>query len=297
MKKITIIGAGLSGALIAYNFRKNKIDHQLIDKGRGAGGRFSTRRTPTSFLNHGSQYFPRNRHESDDWFISWRHDKLITETENGWKINGKSSDLIKSLLLDSELILYEKVISLSYLEHENQFNIKTQSGASFNSEKIILTCPAQQSLDLTSRYLNEKQATMLKSVRYKKQLILFTKKRLPVYSSITPQYEIRSCSDQSMLRFDPETSEFLFEKPDTEIIIELLKLVSSIDIKLGPHDVDLKKWRYAYSNYALSSPYIQADKLPLYIVGDGFCSDFRYGAERALESSFSLLREIFSQEY
>ena len=61
MAKIAIIGAGLSGATAARGLADAGHCVRLFDKGRGPGGRMSTRRIDTALgqvrLDHGAQFF------------------------------------------------------------------------------------------------------------------------------------------------------------------------------------------------------------------------------------------------
>lgn len=56
MKKIAIIGAGLSGLTLATHL-KGLAQITLFEKARGVGGRLSTRYTDTHEFDHGAQYF------------------------------------------------------------------------------------------------------------------------------------------------------------------------------------------------------------------------------------------------
>ncbi|MFT7433895.1 MAG: renalase [Alphaproteobacteria bacterium] len=56
MKKIAIIGAGLSG-LTAAHVLKNHADITLFEKARGVSGRMSTRWAEPYFFDHGAQFF------------------------------------------------------------------------------------------------------------------------------------------------------------------------------------------------------------------------------------------------
>jgi renalase len=59
--RIGIIGAGMAGLACAEGLVNQGHDVVLFDKGRGPGGRMSTRRIPTSageaYFDHGAQYF------------------------------------------------------------------------------------------------------------------------------------------------------------------------------------------------------------------------------------------------
>ena len=59
--RIGIVGAGMAGLACAEGLTRREHDVVLFDKGRGPGGRMSTRRIATSageaFFDHGAQYF------------------------------------------------------------------------------------------------------------------------------------------------------------------------------------------------------------------------------------------------
>jgi renalase len=61
MKKIAIIGAGIAGLACARVLVSQGFDVRVFDKGRGPGGRMSTRRVTTELgevsFDHGAQYF------------------------------------------------------------------------------------------------------------------------------------------------------------------------------------------------------------------------------------------------
>ena len=61
MHKVAIIGAGIAGLACARVLTHAGYDVQVFDKGRGPGGRMSTRRAATSLgeasFDHGAQYF------------------------------------------------------------------------------------------------------------------------------------------------------------------------------------------------------------------------------------------------
>ena len=77
--RIAIIGAGIAGLACADWLGARGIDTVLFDKGRGAGGRMSTRRIETPagpvLLDHGAQYFTAR----DPLFL----DKVTTWSEHG----------------------------------------------------------------------------------------------------------------------------------------------------------------------------------------------------------------------
>ncbi len=57
MKKIAVLGAGLTGASAAASLVQQGHQVTVFDKGRAAGGRMSSKRTEQGYLDMGAQYF------------------------------------------------------------------------------------------------------------------------------------------------------------------------------------------------------------------------------------------------
>ena len=56
-KKVLVMGAGMAGVTAAHALHANGHRVTLVDKGRGPGGRMSTRRRDSLRFDHGAQYF------------------------------------------------------------------------------------------------------------------------------------------------------------------------------------------------------------------------------------------------
>ena len=69
--KYAIIGAGISGATLAHALHQQGHDVTVFDKGRGAGGRMSSRRTEHGAVDHGAQYFTAQSPEFMDTIRQW----------------------------------------------------------------------------------------------------------------------------------------------------------------------------------------------------------------------------------
>lgn len=68
---VAIVGAGISGLVAGRTLHAHGLEVAVFDKGRGPGGRTSTRRHLDYSFDHGAQYFtvrdPRFRHSVDSW--------------------------------------------------------------------------------------------------------------------------------------------------------------------------------------------------------------------------------------
>lgn len=56
MQRIAIIGAGITGTMLAHRLQE-RAEVTLFEKARGVGGRMSARYAPPYFFDHGAQYF------------------------------------------------------------------------------------------------------------------------------------------------------------------------------------------------------------------------------------------------
>lgn len=82
MPTIAVIGAGMSGLVAARILVDHGFDVTVFDKGRGVGGRMSSRRTDTGLrFDHGAQYFTAKDERFRRYVDAW-HDFGIVETWN-----------------------------------------------------------------------------------------------------------------------------------------------------------------------------------------------------------------------
>ena len=76
---VLIIGAGIAGLLCAAKLQAAGRSVQLLDKGRGVGGRMSTRRKDGGRFDHGAQYFTCRSPLVQPYIDSWLKQGVIKE--------------------------------------------------------------------------------------------------------------------------------------------------------------------------------------------------------------------------
>ncbi len=76
--KVAVVGAGLSGLVCARVLADHGHEVRVFDKGRGPGGRMSTRRAGPWRFDHGAQYFTVRDSRFARWVESWKKDGLVT---------------------------------------------------------------------------------------------------------------------------------------------------------------------------------------------------------------------------
>ncbi|MAX32602.1 MAG: amine oxidase [Halomonadaceae bacterium] len=74
---IAIIGAGLSGLACAQALADHDISSEVFDKGRGPGGRMTSRRLPGAVVDLGAQYFTARESRFSEQVAVWRKAGLV----------------------------------------------------------------------------------------------------------------------------------------------------------------------------------------------------------------------------
>ena len=152
MKKISIIGTGLSAIFSAIHLRKNTdLEINLFDKARGLGGRLATRRAEDGKFDHGAQYFSIERISNlpeiqmliNEGVINNIEDKDIYFSPDGM------TNIAKKLLIDFNIFKEHKLVSIDK-ENEN-YKLFFENGSTFNSDYIIMSCPMPQSLEILNK--------------------------------------------------------------------------------------------------------------------------------------------------
>ena len=73
-QRVAVIGAGMAGLFCARTLADHNVDVQVFDKGRGVGGRLSTRRADPFQFDHGAQYFTAHDEAFRRHVESWTED-------------------------------------------------------------------------------------------------------------------------------------------------------------------------------------------------------------------------------
>jgi predicted NAD/FAD-dependent oxidoreductase len=77
--RIAVIGGGISGLTCARTLGDHGLHVTVFDRGRGPGGRASTRRTEHGSFDHGAQYFTVRDSRFDRAVASWIEESIVAE--------------------------------------------------------------------------------------------------------------------------------------------------------------------------------------------------------------------------
>jgi renalase len=188
--RLAIVGAGMAGAACAHTLRHSGFEGKikLFEKARGAGGRMSTRRmvdeNATAIFDFGAQFFTVRSANFSKFVESQIEKQLVKPWSNGFPNELGSlppekhvryfaprgmNSLPKELLAQSNHLETQfgsraiKVIP----SKENKVSVHLENGDEEVFDALVLTCPAQQTLELLKTYpTNENAMQTLHDIRY-----------------------------------------------------------------------------------------------------------------------------------
>lgn len=145
--KTLIVGAGLAGLVCARELRAAGDEVALLDKGRGYGGRLSSRRREGLSFDHGA---PELHLDANDPLL----DAVLTE----WRPDGgvarrlaipRQNELLKRL--GAELSVEHGARALAVAGQPGEWWVRTDQGERGPAERIVIAVPAPQAVPLLAR--------------------------------------------------------------------------------------------------------------------------------------------------
>ena len=291
-KEIVIIGSGVSGLLCGKRLTEAGHSVLLIDKGRNAGGRLSTRRTDGAVFHHGASSLP-------DFY---KHKDL---PEFGLKMLKRAE---KEKIIQRKGDLFEPLISVSHLVNFFAESLNIQEGCEATSLNL-----RNKTIDLTYRNGSQKKLSydiLIISIPPNQAKTLINN-QLDRFDSCLSEVEMRS-SAAALFSFDLDPAlikETYFSNENVHVYVEnnrfkcvqqllcltvhtkepfarkvvntdknkikelLLKQVSNaVPISLPKPNYEAgHRWLYGFTERALGKPYLFYTKESVGICGD-WCS-------------------------
>jgi predicted NAD/FAD-dependent oxidoreductase len=203
---VLIVGAGLSGLIAARKLAAERRDVIVIDKGRGVGGRMSTRRHADARFDHGAQFITVRSDEFsaivDEWVAAgvaelWSHGFADGQTGDGSIVGEAAAEhmpardghpryrgvpsmsaIPKHLAANTyNLDIRLGVQAESVQTHEAEIRVRPTDGPDFHAQCAILTPPVPQTLSLLANggvALQSAQQQALSRLEYNPCLVLLS---------------------------------------------------------------------------------------------------------------------------
>ena len=176
---VAVIGAGISGLMAARTLADHGLQITVFDKGRGVGGRMSTRRDgDLSSFDHGAQYFTardtRFRRYVESWLeqdiVSRWPDHRLNQTvmvfNNGVQTEKPSTverfvgipamnSVCKHLASDLNVITKSRITRIEPTQlkpNANAIKLYTEQGLLGQFDAVVVTIPAEQAAELLTGF-------------------------------------------------------------------------------------------------------------------------------------------------
>ena len=296
--KILIIGAGLSGLTAARELEKRGNQVEIVDKGRGLGGRMATRRFDDAVFDHGAQFFTARSDEFRAACAHWQSENVVAHWFDGYPSpeNAKPNDkhprfcgktgmtgIAKHLAQGLTVHLGEEIEDLK--RENGLWRAKSASGSVFEGEKLILTAPLPQSLalfDQSGEKMPAQTREMLESVSYEPCFAVLARLKSPsqiappglLYVngdpiwwladnqqkgiSPLPSVTVHSSGDWAQKHYDDDQNEV------GKTLLEAAKHWIGAEIE----DFQVRRWRYSKPKNPLEVGAVAVEELNLVFAGD-----------------------------
>lgn len=319
MKKIAIIGAGLSGLCLA-NELMNHFNVTIFEKSRSVGGRLATRYSENYEFDHGAQFFSSkndefikfiNKLEENDVIKRWDAEFVEIDVnkisqERKWSKASphyvgvpKMNSIAKYLAKDLDIKLNTKITKV--IKQGNTWELFCSEGNIYNNfDWLFIAIPVAQAKEIISAYSdNIKQLNDFKmtacyalmlgfieplELNFDIALVKNTDISLISINSTKPErknnFSMVALSTNKWAEANIEQDKSFV----TQHLIDELSLILNRPLKCANH-MDLHKWRYANSSKIDSSPLID------YELKSALCGD--WSVKGVLEGAFLSAKKLY----
>ena len=303
---IAIIGAGISGLMAATYLAEKGRNSVLFDKGRGPGGRMSTRRFGKFRLDHGAQFFTVRDPRFDNYVKKWKEVGVVKFWCNGFSESGDGhpryrgtegmNSVPKWLASQLDVRAGHKVTSVQLVG--NSWQIGFEDSASICVNQLLMTCPVPQTLALLEAgqvQLASSTMNFLNDIAYDPCIAVMV---LPEDPLLLPKHggwqineePIQFVADNHLkglpnpgqaltFHLAPHTSsEYWNSEPEklTSLVTEELRRRGK---ELVVKEFQIHRWRYSQPTKLHSDKCLVAHKVPkLILAGDAFAGPKVEGA-------------------
>lgn len=301
---IAIIGAGITGLTAADHLVKAGRDVALFDKGRGSGGRISTRRTENGVFDHGAPELQATSSAFRDFLSSLG----AVAGECGSKFGAPGMRSIFDPLI-SQLDINQGAEVAGLARESRGWVVRLTNGRSFaHFHTVLVTAPAPQAQALVAA-VAPKLARDIATVRMQPVwtcLVEFDT-ALPLPGKLSGRGRVLRADRMASkpARDDTREAWVIHMRPefgledtgvDRAIVAPLILEAFGEDYGLAlpqARYLDAHRWRYAFADQPLGRPFLGDAQAGLLVGGDWTLGR---RAEHGFESGLEMAKAVLSRE-
>ena len=148
---IAVVGAGISGLLLARSLQDAGASVVVLEKSRGYGGRMATKRVGTAIFDSGAQFFTARDQDFAALSATWSDAGLVVnwpESSHRRTIGRSGMTAVPKALAESLEILREHKVAAVKRHACGCWELEIEDHGIVRAERLLLTCPVPQSLAL-----------------------------------------------------------------------------------------------------------------------------------------------------
>ncbi|KKJ01535.1 NAD(P)/FAD-dependent oxidoreductase [Prochlorothrix hollandica] len=291
-----VIGAGLSGLILAKQLQQQGHGVLVLDKGRGLGGRLATRRLPypqvgEGALDYGAQYFQAQTQPFQTLVARWMIQGVVTPWFHEGEVpryRGTPNNRAIAKFLAQGLRVQTQTQVTGLRRLDKGWQVETAQGDRVSAPFLALTAPVPQALQLLATgdwTLPVPLQQSLEQVSYHACIavlaLLSQPSQIPAPGGLRCPHESLAwiaCNQQKgvspqvpavTLHSSPAFSQAHWDLPDPEVTALLLDAASPW---LGAPVVSsqVHRWRYSLPHQVYGDLWAGDRDLGLILAGDGF---------------------------
>jgi predicted NAD/FAD-dependent oxidoreductase len=289
-KTIAVVGAGISGLLLARDLQARGADVVVLEKSRGVGGRLATKRVGPAVFDQGAQFFTVRDERFRTVVNEWRGAGIATtwpgrETERVIGVAGMTA--LPKALAASLPLQREHRVTRAMRHASGCWELEIETHGMLRAERLVLTAPVPQSLALLEPGLLAPAVhEALSLLTYHPCLALLLALDGP--SAVPPEGfapsagAIRWVADNSLKGVSPgpagaltlhTTPAFAAQHYGESVEEVAARLRSEIEPWLGGSGIvstTLHRWKFSEPKAAHPEPFVWLPDLALGFCGDSF---------------------------
>jgi len=299
---VLVIGAGMSGLMAASALQRAGRTVQVVDKGRGVGGRMATRRLGEAVFDHGAQFFTAEDARFHPWIETWTAEGVVQEWGTGFQGEnghhqlarptryvgaGGMTSIPKHLAAGLDVQTGTRITSLA--RRSDGWLAVGHEGDSFAARSLVVTCPVPQATILL-RSLPEHDAAFVESlgrVAYAPCLVLLAtldgpsglprpgglrlRNQMLFWIGDNQAKGISPRAHAVTIQANPEFSLRFYDHGPEGAARQIRDLAQTL-LSSRIVSTQLKKWRYATVTEGWDAPMavVPGEQAPLVLAGDAF---------------------------
>lgn len=289
-KTIAVVGAGISGLLLARDLQARGADVVVLEKSRGVGGRLATKRVGPVVFDQGAQFFTVRDERFASVVGAWRSAGVATtwpgrETER--VIGAAGMTALPKALAANLVVQREHRVTRAMRHSSGCWELEIENHGMMRAERLVFSAPVPQSLALLEPgLLAQPLYEALSRLTYHPCLALLVVLDGP--SAVPPEGfaptggAIRWVADNTLKGISPgsagaitvhTTPAFAAEHYAESAEEVATRLQAEIKPWLGGSAIvstTLHRWKFSEPKVAYTEPFVWLPELALGFCGDSF---------------------------